>query len=191
MNWLDLFAVQGTQESSPSEVVYSYGSHAFFKEVRVSPLRWGRGRVGKHYLEFSVLIFSLPINKSWVFSIVTCLFCLHMLLMGCLLLLFSHSRVWLFATSWTLQLSFPVSQQFTSDGQNIGSSTLASTLVLSVNIHCWLTSRLTGLIYLLFKGLSRLFSNTTDQKHQFFGAQLSSQPNSHIHTWLLKKPYFD
>ena len=114
MNWLDLFAVQGTQESSPSAVVYSYGSHAFFKEVRVSPLRWGRGRVGKHYLEFSVLIFSLPINKSWVFSIVTCLFCLHMLLMGCLLLLFSHSRVWLFATSWTTAHqafpSFTVSQ---------------------------------------------------------------------------------
>ena len=79
--------------------------------------------------------------------------------------------------------SFPVSQQLASDGQNIGSSTLAS--VLSVNIHCWLTSRLTDLISLLFKGLSRLFSNTTIWKHQFFGAQPSIWSNSHIHTWLL------
>ena len=48
--------------------------------------------------------------------------------------------------------------------------------------------RMDGWISLQFKGLSRVFSNTTDQKHQFFGAQLSLQSSSHIHTWLLEKP---
>ena len=50
------------------------------------------------------------------------------------------------------------------------------------------SSKWTGWISLQSKGLSRLFSNTTVQKHQFFGAQLSSQSNSHIHTWPLEKP---
>ena len=52
----------------------------------------------------------------------------------------------------------------------------------------WSPLGLTGWIFLQSKGLSRVFSNTTLQKHQFFGAQLSSQSNSHIHTWLLGKP---
>ena len=54
--------------------------------------------------------------------------------------------------------------------------------------HGWSPSEWTGWISLQSKGLSRVFSNTTDQKHQFFGAQLSSQFNSHIHTWPLEKP---
>ena len=52
----------------------------------------------------------------------------------------------------------------------------------------WSPSKWTGWISLQSKGLSRVFSNTTVQKHQFFGTQLSSQSNSHIHTWPLKKP---
>ena len=52
----------------------------------------------------------------------------------------------------------------------------------------WFPSGMTGWISLWSKGLSRVSSNTTVQKHQFFGAQLSSQSNSHIHTWLLEKP---
>ena len=64
----------------------------------------------------------------------------------------------------------------------------ASASVLPMNIQGWFPLGLTGLIFLQFKGLSRVFSNTTVQKHQFFGAQLSSQSNSHIHTWLLEKP---
>ena len=57
------------------------------------------------------------------------------------------------------------------------------------NKHTGLISfRMTGWISLQSKGLSRVFSNTTVQKHQFFGAQLSSQSNSNIHTWLLEKP---
>ena len=82
--------------------------------------------------------------------------------------------------------SFPVSQFFTSVGQSIGVSAWASILLL--NIHDWLPLRWTGWISLQSKGLSRVFSNTTVQKHQFFGPQLSSQSNSHIHTWPLEKP---
>ena len=67
--------------------------------------------------------------------------------------------------------SFPVSQLFTSDGQSIGVSASAS--VLSINIQDWFPLGLTGWISLQSKGLSRVFSNTTVQKHQFFSAQLS------------------
>ena len=67
--------------------------------------------------------------------------------------------------------SFPMSQLFKSGGQSIGASASAS--VLPVNIQGWFPLGLTGLISLLSKGLSRVFSNTTVQKHQFFSAQLS------------------
>ena len=80
--------------------------------------------------------------------------------------------------------SFPMNWLFASCGQNIG----ASASVLPMNIQDWFPLGLTGLIFLQSKGLSRVFSNTTVQKHQFFGAQLSSQSNSLIHTWLLEKP---
>ena len=82
--------------------------------------------------------------------------------------------------------SFPMSQFFTSCGQTIGASALAS--VLPMNIQGWFPLGLTGLIPLQSKGLSRVFSNTTVQKHQFFNAQLSLWSNCHIHTWLLEKP---
>ena len=78
--------------------------------------------------------------------------------------------------------SFPMSQLFTSGGQSVGAS--ASALVLPMNIQDWFHLGLTGLISLLSKELSRIFSNTTVQKHQFFGTQPSLRPNSHIHTWL-------
>ena len=82
--------------------------------------------------------------------------------------------------------SFQMSQLFTSGGQNIGVS--ASTSVLPMNTQDWFPLGWTGWISLHFKGLSRVFSNTTVQKHQFFGAQLSLYSNTHIHTWLLEKP---
>ena len=82
--------------------------------------------------------------------------------------------------------SFPISQLFSSGGQNIGVSALAS--VLPINIQNGFPLGLTGLISLLSKALSRVFSSTTVQKHQFFGAQLFLWYNSHIHTWLLEKP---
>ena len=77
--------------------------------------------------------------------------------------------------------SFPISQSFTSGGQSIGASASAS--VLPMNIQDWFPLELTDGISLQSKGLSRVFSNTTVQKHQFFGAQPSSQSNSHIHAW--------
>ena len=82
--------------------------------------------------------------------------------------------------------SFPMNQLFAWGGQSTGASALAS--VLPVNIQGWSPSEWTGWISLQSKGLSRVFSNTTVQKHQFFGAQPSSQSNSHIHTWPQEKP---
>ena len=82
--------------------------------------------------------------------------------------------------------SFPVSQLFTWGGQSIGVSASAS--VLPMNIQDWFPLWWTGWISLQCKGLSRVFSNTTLQKHQFFGTQLSSQSNSHIPTWPREKP---
>ena len=82
--------------------------------------------------------------------------------------------------------SFPMSQLFASGGQRIAISASAS--VLPMNTQDWSPLGCTGWISLQSKGLSRVFSNTTVQKHQFFGAQLSSQSNPHIHTWSLEKP---
>ena len=82
--------------------------------------------------------------------------------------------------------SFPMSQFFASGGQSIGVSASASNLPM--NIQDWFPLGWTGWISLQSKGLSRVFSNTTVQKHQFFGALLSLWSNSHIHTWLLEKP---
>ena len=82
--------------------------------------------------------------------------------------------------------SFPVSQLFTSGGQSIG--VLAPASFLPMNIQDWSPLEWTGWISLQYKGLSRVFSNTTVQKHQFFGVQLSSQSNSCIHIWALEKP---
>ena len=82
--------------------------------------------------------------------------------------------------------SFQMSQFFASGGQNIGVA--ASTSVLPMNTQDWSPVGLTGWISLQFKGLSRAFSNTRVQKHQLFGAQPSSQYNSHIHTSPQEKP---
>ena len=82
--------------------------------------------------------------------------------------------------------SFPMSQLFKWGGLSTGVSALAS--FLPKKSQGWSPSEWTGWISLQSKGLSGVFSNTTVQKHQFFGAQLSSQSNSHIHTWPLEKP---
>ena len=81
--------------------------------------------------------------------------------------------------------SFPMSQLFASGGQSIRFS--ASALVLPMNTQDW-SLEWTVWIALQPKGLSRIFSNTTVQMHQFFGTQPFSQSNSHIHTWPLGKP---
>ena len=82
--------------------------------------------------------------------------------------------------SFQASRSFPMSQYFPSGDQSIGVSASAS--VLPVNIQDWFSFRLTGLISLQSKGLSRVFSNTTVQKHQFFSAQPFLWSNPHIHT---------
>ena len=82
--------------------------------------------------------------------------------------------------------SFPMSQLFTWGGQSTGVSAIAS--FLPKKSQGWSPSEIPGWISLQSKGLSRVFSNITVQKHQFFGAQPSSQSNSHIHTWPLEKP---
>ena len=90
------------------------------------------------------------------------------------------SCLWSFPASG----SFQISHFFTSGGQSIGVSASAS--VLPMNIQDWFPLGWTGWISLQSKGLPRVFSNTTVQKHQFFSAQLSSQSHSHIHTWPLE-----
>ena len=93
---------------------------------------------------------------------------------------FSHLQ------SFTASGSFPMNQFFASGGQRIKTSTSAS--VLPTNIQCCFPLGLTGLISLQSKRISRVFSNTTVQKHQLFGTQPSLCSDSHIHTWLLEKP---
>ena len=88
--------------------------------------------------------------------------------------------------SFPASASFPMSRFFASGGQSFGVSASAS--VLPMNIQDWFPLGWTGWISLQSKGLSKVFSDTTVQKHQFFGAQLSLWSNSHIHTWLLEKP---
>ena len=82
--------------------------------------------------------------------------------------------------------SFLMSQLFAWGGQSIGLSASAS--VLPMNTQGWYPLGWTGWISLESKGLSSIFSNTTVQKHQFFGTKLSSQSNSHIHKWPLDRP---
>ena len=82
--------------------------------------------------------------------------------------------------------SFPVSQLFAWSGPSTGVSALAS--FLPKDTQGWSPLEWTGWISLQSKGLSRVFSNTTVQKHQFFGTQLCLQSNSHINTWPLEKP---
>ena len=82
--------------------------------------------------------------------------------------------------------SFPMSQLFPWGGESTGASALSS--FLPKKSQGWSLSEWFGWISLQSKGLSRVFSNTTVQKHQFFGAQPSTQSNSHIHTWPLEKP---
>ena len=93
-------------------------------------------------------------------------------------------------SSWpqtlTASESFPMSQLFSWGGQSTGVSALAS--FLPKKSQGWSPLEWTGCISLQSKGLSRVFSNTTVQKYQFFDTQVSSQSNSHIHTWPQEKP---
>ena len=93
---------------------------------------------------------------------------------------FSHLQ------SFPASVSFQMSQLFAWGSQSIGVSGSAS--VLPKNTQDWSPLGWTGCISLQSKGLSGVFSNTTVQKHRFFGSQVSLWSNSHVHTWLLEKP---
>ena len=124
---------------------------------------------------------SLSIINSWsslrLTSIESVMPCSHLILCRPLLLL---------PQSLPASGSFPMSQLFTWGGQSTGVSAWAS--FLPKKSQDWSPSEWTCWISLQSKGLSTIFSNTTVQKHQFFGAQPSSQYNSHIHTWPQEKP---
>ena len=124
---------------------------------------------------------SLSITISWsslkLTSIESVMPCSYPIL-GCPLLLLLQSL--------SASGSFPMSQLFPWGGQSTGVSASAS--FLSKKSQGWSPSELTSWISLQPKGLSRVFSNTTVQKHQFFSAQPSSQSTSHIHTWPQEKP---
>ena len=92
----------------------------------------------------------------------------------------------LLAQSFPASGSFSMNMLFASGGQSTGAS--ASATVLPINIQCLFSLGLTSLIFLLSKGLSRVFYSTTTQKHQFFDVKSSLWSNSHIYTWLLEKP---
>ena len=124
---------------------------------------------------------SLSITNSWsslrLTSIESVMPSSHLILCRPLLLL---------PQSFPASESFPMSQLYAWGGQSTGVSASAS--FPPKNSQDWSPSEWTGWIFLQSKGLSRVFSNTTVQKHHFFGAQPSSQSNSHIHTWPLEKP---
>ena len=125
---------------------------------------------------------SLSITNSWslpkLLSIESVMPSSHLILCRPLLLLPSIFP--------SLLGSFKMSQLFISDGQSIGVSPSIS--VLPMNTQDWSPWGWTGWISLQSKGLSRVFSNTTVQKHQFFSTLPSLWSNSHIHTWLLENP---
>ena len=102
------------------------------------------------------------------------------------LILCSLSSLSPYLQSFPASRSFPMSRLFPSGGQSIGTS--ASVSVLPMNTHDWFPLGITGLISFQSKGFSRVLSNTTVQKHQFFDTQPSLWFNSHIYTWLLEKP---
>ena len=98
---------------------------------------------------------------------------------------FSAAQFSFYLQSFPASGSFPVSRLFASGGQSIAVSVSAS--LLSMNIYGWFPLGCTGWMSLHPRGLSRVFSSPTIQKHDFFGSQPSLWFNSHIHTWLLEK----
>ena len=124
---------------------------------------------------------SLSITNSW--TLLKLISIKSVMPFNCLILCHSLSSCLQF---FLASGSFPTSQFFSSGGQSIEVSASAS--VLPMNIQDWFLLGWTGWISLLSKGLSRVFYNTTVQKHQFFSTQLSLLSNAHIHTWWLENP---
>ena len=132
-----------------------------------------------HGLQYAKLPCPSPIPGAWSSSCPVSRWC-HPTISSSAVPLSSHLQF------FPASRSFQMSQLFTSGGQSIRVSASAS--VLPKNIQDWFPLRWTGWISLLSKRLSKVFSNTTIQKHQFLSTQLSLQSNPLIHTWLLEKP---
>ena len=156
---------------------YQFSSVQLLSRVRHSVTLWTTARQA-----------SLSITNSWsllkLMSIESVMPSNHLIL--CCPLLLRPSIFPSYLQSFPESRSFPMSQIVIWGSQSIGASASAS--VLPMNIQDWFPLGWTGCISLESKGLSRVFSNTTVQKHQFFGTQLSLESNSHIHTWPLEKP---
>ena len=131
-----------------------------------------------HELQHTRLLCPSPIPRAYSNSCPSSQWC-HPTISSSVIPLSSHLQ------SFPALECFLRSCFFASGGQSFGVS--ASTSVLSMNIQEWFPLGLTDFISLQSKGLSRVFSNTTIQKHQLFSAQQSLWSNSHIHTWLLEK----
>ena len=182
MDWFNLLSVQRTlrsllqHHSSKASIIYfsvisvRFSSVQSLSRIRFFATPWTAARQAS-------LSITNPLSPPKPTSIESVMPSNHLILCCPLLLLPS-----IFPASGY----FPMSQFFTSGGQSIRVSASAS--VLPMKIQDWFPLGWTGWLSLQSKGLSRVFSNTTVHKHQFFGAQLSSQSNSHIHTWPLKKP---
>ena len=155
----------------------------------IFPTIWTCGSIVVVQLLSHVQLFATPWTAAHQASLPSPGVCSN----SCPLSLWCHSTISSSVVPFSYHLqSFPASgffqmSQFSaSGGRSIGVS--ASTSVLPVNIQGWFPLGLTGLITLPSKGLSRVFSNTTVQKHQFFGAQPTLWSNSHTDIWLLEKP---
>ena len=133
----------------------------------------------QHGLQHSRLLCPSPTSGACLNSCPSSRWC-HPTISSSVIPFFSHLQ------SFPASGSFPMSQFFASGGQSIRVS--ASTSVLPMNTQDWSPLGWTGWISLQSRGLSRVFSNTTVQKHQFFSTQLSFSSNFHIHTWPLEKP---
>ena len=146
----------------------------FFLVVQLKSCAW-----------FFVTPWTSTSHESLAFTISLSLLKFIPLSWGCHLTISSYVTPFSFCLqSFLASEPFPISLLFS--GQIIRAS--ASALVLPVNIQCWFPLGLTCLICLQYKGLSRVFSSTMIQKHQFFNIQTSLWSNSHICTWLLKNP---
>ena len=171
---------------------------AFKRFIFVLKIFYYFGKVNKHYLRFSSVQSlsrirlsvtpwiaarqaSLSITNSWSSLRLTSIKSVmpsshHSLCRPLLLLPPIPLSIRVFSSKSILHMRWPKSWS------------IIFNIIPSKEIQGWSLSEWTGWISLQSKGLSRVFSNTTVQKHQFFGAQLSSQSKSHIHTWPLEKP---
>ena len=136
-------------------------------------------------LSCSLVSFSLQ-SRGLQHTRLTCLFSWNLLKLTSIESVILSNHLILCCPLLLLPSVFPSIRVFSNEsvlrisGQSIGASAAAS--ALPMNIQYWFPLVWTGLISLLSKGFSRVFSNTTVQKHQFFGTQLSLWSNSHIHT---------